>query len=103
MAKKNDTTQYTPYMSHEGFKLNWSQVATSLLIGGILGAVSILRLSDSQTIILAGQGNDIQELKENSVLRPEYSQTILRIDQRLNSIEKNNDAISGKLDRLLER
>jgi hypothetical protein len=99
-VKKNATIKY---ISNMPIKINWSQVITSLLIGGVLGVIGVIRLSDSQTTAIAGQGQDIVELKESVVLRAEYAQTILRIDQRLNSIDQNNQSIDSKLTRLLER
>lgn len=84
-------------------QINWSQVLTSLILGGILGGIAILRLSDSQTITLAGQGHEIEELKSVIVPRGEYNATILRIDQRLESLERSSQNTNSKLDRLLER
>lgn len=90
-------------MSEAFIKVNWSQVATSLLIGGIVGAIAIIRLSDSQQIVIAGQAKELDELKGVIVPRGEYEQAILRIDQRLQYIEQNSQQTNNKLDRLLER
>jgi hypothetical protein len=95
-VKKNETSQFA-------LSINWSQVVTSLVIGSILGAFAIIRLSDAQAIVIAGQGSAIDELEANSVQRPEYEATVLRIDERLDEINDTNKSIDGKITRLLER
>jgi hypothetical protein len=82
---------------------NTSHILTSLAIGAILGAYALVRVSDSQTVILAGHTQELANLENSIVPRTEFEQTILRIDQRLESIEKRIDSVDGKLDRLLSR
>lgn len=83
--------------------INWSHILTSLVLGAILGAFALVRVSDAQTIVVAGHTRELAELKEGIVLRAEYEQTILRIDQRLESLDKRTESVDTKLDRLLER
>jgi uncharacterized membrane-anchored protein YhcB (DUF1043 family) len=95
-VKKNETSQFS-------FPINWSQVVTSLVIGSILGAIAIIRLSDAQAIVIAGQGSAIDELEANSVQRDEYNATIMRIDQQLETIGETNKSIDNKITELLRR
>ena len=82
---------------------NTSHILTSLAIGAIFGAYALVRISDSQTVILAGHTQELASLENSIVPRTEFEQTILRIDQRLESIEKRIDSVDGKLDRLLAK
>lgn len=36
-------------------QINWSHILTSLVLGAILGAFALVRVSDAQTIVVAGQ------------------------------------------------
>ena len=83
--------------------INWSHIITSLALGAILGAFALVRVSDSQAVVLAGHTQELTELQESIVPRSEFEQTILRIDQRLESLDKRTESVDGKLDRLLER
>lgn len=85
-------------MSDKIFQINWSQVITSLLIGAILGGITLLRFSDSQAIVVAGNTAEIGEIKSVIVPRSELEQVINRLDQRMESIEKSIDSIDRKLD-----
>lgn len=84
-------------------QINWSQVFTSLFIGAVIGVISFIRFSDSQAIVVAGHTTTLNELKASSVSRPEYEATILRIDQRLQSIDEHNKEVSSTLTELLRQ
>lgn len=86
--------------SNTTFKINWSQVVTSLFIGGVVGGVSILRLADTNTIVLAEHTRDIAEFQETAVLRPEYEANNLSIQRQLDEIKKSLDRVERKLDSL---
>lgn len=90
-VKKNSNQTYTPTI-----QLNLSQVfmavITSLIIGGITGAFAIVRVSDSNTLVIAGNSDSIEKLEENSVSRREFS-----------ALSNQVTRIEQKVDRLLER
>lgn len=69
--------------------INWSQVLTSLFIGALLGAVTLLRFSDSQAVVVAGHTEAIKDLKTNSVSRREWD---IMVD-RLNRMESKIDLL----------
>jgi len=78
---------------HAQIQINWSQVVTALIIGAIGGAVTILRVADTQTVVVAGIKSDVDGLKADYMPRTEIEREFTHINQSLVRIE-------GKLDRL---
>ena len=93
MAKKNNITNYTP-----SIQIHWSQVATSLVIGAILGGVALLRFSDSQTIVVASHTEQILEIKGQIMPRSEIEANFKRFESQLESQQKLLERIDSKLD-----
>lgn len=93
MTKKNSATSYTPTIHIE-----WSQVATSLIIGAILGGIALLRFSDSQTIVVASHTQQILEIKEQLMPRSEAEANFKRLETRFEDQQKLLERIDSKLD-----
>ena len=96
-AKKNTTTQYASSMQKSnGIILSptkiISGVITTLIIGAVVGSVSIVRVSDSTALKSAINAIAIEEIKSNLVPRSEFVITTQRLDR-----------IEAKIDRLLEK
>jgi len=83
------------------FQINWSQVITSLLIGAFLGAVTLVRLSDTNTIVIAGQSKAIEHLESSTVSSDIFTQHAISNQREFDAITKSLDIVNSKLDRLL--
>lgn len=83
------------------FQINWGQVVTSLLIGAVLGAFTLIRLSDTNTVIIAGQTKAIEHLESNTVSIDIFNQHALANQREFDAISKSLDSLNSKLDRLL--
>ena len=83
------------------FQINWGQVVTSLLIGAIVGAFTLIRLSDTNTIIIAGQAKAIENLETSTVSIDLFKQHAAENQREFDTITKSLDSVSSKLDRLL--
>lgn len=82
-------------------KINWGQVVTSLLIGAILGAIALVRLSDTNTIIIAGQAKAIENLENNTVSSELFHQHVQQQTTDITDIKNALRDINNKVDRLL--
>lgn len=72
-------------------KINWSQVITALIIGAITGSWALIRFSDSVGFIARANEQEINEIKEVLVPRPEYEareQNLYKyLDKRFDTVE----------------
>lgn len=88
-------------------KISKTKIATtviaSLITGAIFGGISVIRLADTQTVVLAGHTASIAELKDQLVPRAEYESRNKSVDERLSRIEATVDRSDSKLDQLLSR
>lgn len=82
-------------------KVNWGQVVTSLLIGAVLGAFALVRLSDTNTLVIAGQAKAIENLEANTVSIEIFKQHTDASRREFDSITKSLDSLNSKMDRLL--
>lgn len=72
-------------------------VATSLIIGAIVGSFTLVRTSDSLVFrVVALELND-EQIKNNLVPRSEFESKLESQNQRLERIEKQLDRIESKL------
>lgn len=72
-------------------------VATSLVIGAIVGSLTLVRTSDSLVFRIVAVELDNEQIKKNLVPRGEFESTIESQNQRLERIEKQLDRIESKL------
>lgn len=72
-------------------------VATSLIIGAIVGSFTLVRTSDSLVFRIVAVELDNEQIKNNLVPRGEFESTLESQNQRLERIEKQLDRIESKL------
>ena len=82
-------------------QINWSQVLTSLVVGAILGAFTLLRLSDSQTVVLAGHTKTIEKLENSTVSLELFKLHNESQTQQFKSIDERLYKMDSKIDQLL--
>lgn len=84
-------------------QINWSQVITSLVLGAILGAFTLLRLSDTQTVVLAGHTKTIEKLEASSVSHDIFDQHVSQQSTDMQDIKTALRDLNNKVDSLLRR
>lgn len=82
------------------FQINWTQVITALATGLVIGAVGILRVADSNTVVIATNSREISELKEDIVPRAEFDAVNESLQLFLERQQIQLDRIEQKIDRL---
>lgn len=82
-------------------QIYWGQVITAVVGSAIVTAITILRVADSNTIIIANNSKSIDELKAVTVPRAEYEANNQSIRDSLSDIKTSLDNIERKIDNRL--